>query len=171
MMTAKPSEMDKGTFAAESGGVFEHSAWVAEGAYALELGPTHDTVMGVHQMMAGVFRSADAEKRLAVLNEPPDLAGKLAATKRLTVETRAEQASVGLDEMTDDERQAFVALNDSRTAKFGFPFIIAVRGNTKASIIEAFQRCIGQEHSVEFAAACNRVERIAQRRIIGKLPA
>ena len=171
MMTAKPSEMDKGTFAAEFGGVFEHSVWVVEGAHAPELGPTHDTAIGVLQMLAWVFRNADAKKRLAVLNVPRGLTGKLAAAKRLTVEARAEQASVGLDEMTDDERQAFLALNDSRTAKFGFPFIIAVRGNTIASIIEAFQRSIGQEHSVEFAAACNRVKRIVQRRIIGKLPA
>lgn len=93
MITAKPSEIDEKTYVAELGGVFEHRAWFAEGA--LELGPTHDTAAGVHQMLAWVFRSADAEKRLAVPNAPPYLAGKLAAAKRLTAESTAKQAFVG----------------------------------------------------------------------------
>lgn len=167
--TPRPSEMDQATFVAEFGGIFEHSPWVAEGAHALELGRTHDTAAGVHQMMARVFRSADDEKRLAVLNAHPDLAGKLAAAKRLTAESTAEQASVGLDALTDQEREAFVDLNDAYTSKFGFPFIIAVRDNTKTSIMEAFRRRIDHETFVEFAEACKQVERIAELRLIEKL--
>ncbi len=162
----KPSQMDRETFVAEFGGIFEHSAWVAEGAYDLELGPTHDTAKGVHQMMARVFRSAKEDKRLAVLIAHPDLAGKLAAAKRLTAESTAEQASVGLDALTDRERQTFIDLNDAYTAKFGFPFIIAVRDNTKASIMEAFQRRIDQDQDAEFAEACKQVERIAELRLM-----
>ncbi|MCX7568178.1 allantoinase PuuE [Sulfitobacter sp. F26169L] len=169
---AKPqlraSQMDRETFVAEFGGIFEHSAWVAEGAYDLELGPSHDCAQGVHQMMVRVFRSADEDKRLAVLNAHPDLAGKLAAAKRLTAESTAEQASVGLDALTDGERAEFVALNDAYTAKFGFPFIIAVRDNTKASIMEAFKRRIDNDRDIEFAQACKQVERIAQLRLIEK---
>jgi OHCU decarboxylase len=165
-VSLKPSRMDQGTFVGHFGGIFEHSAWVAEGAYALELGPTHDNAVGVHQMMARVFRGADADARLAVLKAHPDLAGKLAAAKRLTAESTAEQASVGLDALTDDERESFVALNTAYTNKFGFPFIIAVRDNTKASIMQAFERRINNDRDAEFTEACRQVERIAELRLI-----
>ncbi|MEN8887826.1 MAG: allantoinase PuuE [Celeribacter marinus] len=165
---ARPSEMDRETFVAQFGGVFEHSPWIAEGAHAGELGPTDDTATGVHQALARVFRSATDEQRLGVLTAHPDLAGKLAAAKRLTAESTAEQAAVGLDALTDAERQTFTALNDAYTAKFGFPFIIAVRDNTKASIMEAFERRIENDRDTEFAQACKQVERIAQLRLIEK---
>ncbi len=168
MTRIRPSRMDRDTFVTEFGGIFEHSAWVAEVACDLEGGPTHDTAQGVHQLMARAFRAADEDKRLAVLNAHPDLAGKLAAAKRLTADSTAEQASVGLDALTDAERQTFVDLNNAYTAKFGFPFIIAVRDNTKASIMEAFARRIDQDRDVEFAEACKQVERIAQLRLVEK---
>ncbi|WP_366523481.1 allantoinase PuuE [uncultured Sulfitobacter sp.] len=166
MSQLKPSQMDRDAFVAAFGGVFEHSPWVAERAYDLELGPTHDTAAGVHQMMARVFRGADEGARLAVLKAHPDLAGKLAAAKRLTAESAAEQAFAGLDALTDDERAAFVDLNDAYTSKFGFPFIIAVRDHTKASIMDAFKRRKEQDRDTEFAEACRQVERIAQLRLI-----
>lgn len=168
MSHTRPSEMDRDSFVAAFGGIFEHSAWVAEGAHDLELGPTHDNAAGVHQMMARVFRNADDDKRLAVLVAHPDLAGKLAAAKQLTAESTAEQASVGLDALTDYERQTLSDLNNAYTTKFGFPFIIAVRDNTKASIMEAFQRRVDQSRDVEFAEACRQVERIAELRLVEK---
>lgn len=167
----RPSEMDRDRFVAEFGGIFEHSAWIAEAAFALELGPSHDTALGVHQALARVFRTADPQKRLAVLNAHPDLAGKLAEAKRLTAESTAEQASVGLNELTDQERQKFGELNDAYTAKFGFPFIIAVRDNTKATIMQAFERRIAHSRDQEFQEACTQVERIAELRLIEKFPA
>jgi OHCU decarboxylase len=168
MSGIKPSSMDRDTFVSEFGGIFEHSAWVAEGAHALELGPTHDTPTGVHSAMARVFRTADADARLGVLVAHPDLAGKLAAAKQLTAESTAEQASAGLDALTDAERQTLTDLNSAYTDKFGFPFIIAVRDNTKASIIAAFQRRIIQDRDTEFTEACKQVERIAELRLIEK---
>ncbi len=165
MPQTRPSQMDRDTFVAEFGGIFEHSPWVAEGAFDLELGPTHDTATGVHQMLARIFRGADADKRLGVLTAHPDLAGKLAEAKQLTAESTAEQASVGLNELTDQERQTLTDLNTAYTAKFGFPFIIAVRDNTKASIIAAFQRRIDHDRVAEFAEACKQVERIAELRL------
>ena len=161
----RPSEMDRETFVSEFGGIFEHSPWIAEGAYDGELGPTHDTAQGVHQALARVFRSASEEQRLGVLNAHPDLAGKLAAAGRLTAESTAEQAGAGLDMLTDEERESFTALNDAYTSKFGFPFIIAVKDNTKASIVEAFERRINSDREVEFAEACRQVERIAELRL------
>ncbi len=120
-------------------------------------------------MLARVFRSADETKRLGVLTAHPDLAGKLAEAKQLTAESTAEQASVGLNELTDQERATLTDLNNAYTAKFGFPFIIAVRDNTKASIIEAFQRRIDHDRDTEFAEACKQVERIAELRLIEKV--
>jgi len=135
------------------------------------MGPTHDTAQGVHQMLARVFRTASQEQRLGVLNAHPDLAGKLAEAKRLTAESTAEQASVGLDALTDEERATFTRLNEAYTSKFGFPFIIAVRDNTKASIMEAFARRIDHDRDTEFEEACRQVERIAELRLQEKFGA
>ncbi|MCP9482394.1 allantoinase PuuE [Shimia sp. CNT1-13L.2] len=167
----RPSEMDKETFVSEFGGIFEHSPWIAEGAFDLELGPTHDTATGIHSALSRIFRSASQEQRHAVLVAHPDLAGKLAAAKRLTAESTAEQASAGLDALTDQERAEFTALNTAYTEKFGFPFIIAVRDNTKATILEAFKRRVGNDRDTEFTEACKQVERIAELRLIEKLGA
>ncbi len=166
-----PSQMDRATFVAEFGGIFEHSPWVAEGAFDLELGPTHDCAKGVHQMLARVFRGAGEAARLGVLTAHPDLAGKLAAAGHLTAESTSEQAGAGLDMLTDTERAAFTTLNEEYTAKFGFPFIIAVKDNTKASIVSAFERRIDHDRDTEFAEACKQVERIAELRLIEKFSA
>jgi OHCU decarboxylase len=171
MKKPQPSQMDCAEFVAEFGGIFEHSPWVAERAHALELGPTHDTATGVHSALARVFRNAEADARLGVLVAHPDLAGKLAAAKQLTADSTAEQASAGLDALTDKERETLTELNAAYTAKFGFPFIIAVRDNTKASIIDAFQRRIGHDRDTEFNEACRQVERIAELRLIEKFSA
>jgi OHCU decarboxylase len=167
----RPSKMTKDEFVSEYGGIFEHSPWIAEGAYDLELGPTHDSATGVHSALARVFRSATEDQRLGVLTAHPDLAGKLAEAKRLTAESTAEQASVGLDALTDEERATFTRLNETYVAKFGFPFIIAVRDNTKASIMAAFEARIENDRETEFAAACRQVERIAELRLIEKFGA
>ena len=166
----RPSEMTRDDFVARFGGIFEHSPWIAEGAVELELGPAHDTAMGLHSALARVFRSAGEDQRLGVLNAHPDLAGKLAAAKRLTPESAAEQASVGLDALTDDERARFTDMNARYTEKFGFPFIIAVKGLAKADILDAFERRIGNDRSAELAEACAQVERIALLRLRDILP-
>ncbi|SFP19748.1 allantoinase PuuE [Tranquillimonas alkanivorans] len=165
-----PSRMDRATFVARFGGVFEHSPWIAERAHGLELGPAHDTATGVHSALARAFRSASEDERLGVLRAHPDLAGKLAAAKRLTEASTAEQASAGLDALTDRERETFERLNDAYTEKFGFPFIIAVRDNTKQSILEAFQRRVANNRATEMAEACRQVERIAELRLQEMLP-
>jgi len=161
----RPSEMDRDAFVARFGGVFEHSPWIAEGAHALELGPGHDCAAGVHNALARVFRSAPPERRLAVLRAHPDLAGKLARAQRLTADSTAEQAGAGLDALTDEQRAAFTALNDAYTAKHGFPFIIAVRDNDRASILAAFRRRVDNDTETEFAEACRQVERITELRL------
>jgi OHCU decarboxylase len=118
-----------------------------------------------------VFRSASEKERLGVLTAHPDLAGKLARAKRLTKESTGEQASAGLDALTDEERRKFTGLNEAYGKKFGFPFIIAVRGLTKADILAAFETRLENDREEEFAAACRQVERIALLRLKDLLPA
>jgi OHCU decarboxylase len=112
-----------------------------------------------------MFRSASEAERLGVLTAHPDLAGKLAAAKRLTAESTAEQSSAGLDALTDDERARFTSLNEAYMEKHGFPFIIAVRDHDKRSILAAFARRLGNDSATEFAEACAQVERIARLRL------
>ncbi len=166
----RPSEMDRATFVARFGSIYEHSPWVAENAHALELGPAHDSATGLANAMARAFRAATPEARLDVLRAHPDLAGKLAAARRLTAESTHEQASAGLDALTDAERARFEQLNTAYVEKHGFPFIIAVRDNTKASIMAAFETRITNDSATEFATACAQVERIAELRLKDMLP-
>ncbi len=166
----RPSEMDRDAFVAAYGGIYEHSPWIAERAWDLELGPAHDTAAGLANALARVFRSASEEERLGVLTAHPDLAGRLAAARRLTAESTAEQAGAGLDALTDAERATFTELNDAYVKKHGFPFIIAVRDNTKASILDAFRTRLGNDRATEFATACAQVERIAWHRLKDLLP-
>ena len=100
-----------------------------------------------------------------VLRAHPDLAGKLASAKRLTAESTAEQASAGLDALTDAERAQFEDLNARYVEKHGFPFIIAVKDHDKQGILRAFQRRLNNESEAEFAEACRQVERIARLRL------
>jgi OHCU decarboxylase len=166
----RPSQMDRDRFVQLYGGIFEHSAWIADAAFDLELGPAHDTAIGLHNALCRVFRSASRDQRLGVLTAHPDLAGKLAAAKRLTAESTSEQASAGLDALTDQERETFTRLNTEYVAKHGFPFIIAVRDHDKASIMAAFEQRIGNDTDTEFAQACKQVERIAEFRLMDILP-
>ncbi|MGB5865869.1 MAG: allantoinase PuuE [Sulfitobacter sp.] len=161
----RPSMMTQREFIEQFGSIFEHSAWIAERAFALELGPAHDSAAGMHSALTRMFRSASHEKRLGVLNAHPDLAGKLAAADRLTAESTSEQASAGLDALTDAERVQFTSLNEAYVAKHGFPFIIAVKDHSKEGIIRAFQTRIANDTATEFTTACKQVERIARIRL------
>ena len=164
-----PSKMDAASFTAAFGGIFEHSPWIAEGAHALELGPAHDTPVGLHNALCRIFRSATQEQRLGVLTAHPDLAGKLAAAGKLTAESTQEQAGAGLDLLTDAERAAFQDLNARYVTRHGFPFIIAVKDHDKASILAAFQTRLENDGATEFDEACHQVERIAAHRLQEKL--
>ncbi|CAN7244039.1 allantoinase PuuE [Aminobacter sp. LjRoot7] len=166
----RPSRMERQEFVQRFGSIFEHSPWIAERAFEFELGPAHDSAGGVHNALSRAFRSASETERLGVLTAHPDLAGKLAQAKRLTEESTKEQASAGLDALTDAERTRFTELNTAYVEKFGFPFIIAVRDNDKASILKAFETRIANNRDQEFLTACKQVERIAWYRLHDLLP-
>jgi OHCU decarboxylase len=162
--------MDRTQFVGHFGSIFEHSAWIAERAFDGELGPANDTATGLHFALRNQFRMATDKERMDVLLAHPDLAGKLAQARRLTEASAAEQASAGLDALTDHERGAFEELNAAYMAKFGFPFIIAVRDNTRQMILAAMHTRLGNTRDNEIRIACGQVERIALLRLRAILP-
>jgi urate oxidase len=169
-VSERPSQLSEEVFVDRFGGVFEHSQWIARRAWAGELSPANDTAIGLHAALAFQFRAAGKEERLRVLIAHPDLAGKLAQAKRLTASSTEEQASAGLDALTDEECAQFTELNSRYVVRFGFPFIIAVKGLGKGEILAAFKTRIDNDHDTEFATACCQVERIALLRLSAMLP-
>jgi len=165
-----PSQMVKADFVQTFGSIFEHSPWIAERAHDSELGPAHDSATGLHAALAMQFRLASDAERLSVLKAHPDLAGKLAAAKQLTTESTAEQASAGLDALSDAERVTFTVMNQRYFETFGFPFIIAVRDHDKVSILDAFTTRLTHTPEAEFAEAARQVERIALYRLKDLMP-
>ena len=162
--------MSRDDYVARFGGVFEHSPWIAERAYdagGLQETPTAE---GVHVALVGQFRAASASEQLGVLRAHPDLAGKLAIAGDLTEESRNEQAGAGLDRLSPEEHARFTALNTAYTDKFGFPFIIAVKGLSKDDILAAFESRIDNTPEQEFETALRQVERIALLRLTALLP-
>ena len=162
--------IDRADFLVRFGGVFEHSPFIAEraldaGAVALPL-----TAVGVHAGLVAAFRKASEDEQLGVLRAHPDLAGKLAIAGELTEDSRAEQAGAGLDRLSAAEHARFTELNTAYMEKFGFPFIIAVKGLTKDDILAAFEARIGNTAEKEFETAKAQVERIALLRLTALLP-
>ncbi|MDB2552430.1 allantoinase PuuE [Paracoccus sp. (in: a-proteobacteria)] len=166
----RPSQMSRDAFVRKFGGIYEHSPWVAERVHRDEMGAVHDSARGLARRMAQIFRSADDQARLDVLRAHPDLAGKLAAAKKLTAESTSEQASAGLDSLTDAERAEFTRLNDAYVARHGFPFIIAVRDYDKPGIQAAMRARLDNNTETERAEAEKQVMRIAELRLKDLLP-
>ncbi|MDG3576190.1 2-oxo-4-hydroxy-4-carboxy-5-ureidoimidazoline decarboxylase [Rhizobium sp. YJ-22] len=157
-------------FIEKFGGIFEHSPFIAERAYDSGNILVPLTVRGVHAAFVAIFRAASEAERLGVLRAHPDLAGRLAIAGELTEDSRKEQAGAGLDRLSPQEHARFTALNTAYVEKFGFPFIIAVKGLGKDDILAAFERRIHNPREGEFATACAEVEKIAALRLSGLLP-
>ena len=161
--------MNSAEFAGRFGGVFEHSPWVAERAFETGIAEPFSAVT-VHASMCAAFRNGTGAERLAVLRAHPDLAGKLAIAGELTEDSRKEQAGAGLDRLSAEEHARFTLLNKAYTEKFGFPFIIAVKGLNKDDILSAFEIRINNSTVQEFDTACTQVERIALLRLTTIFP-
>ena len=162
--------IDRRVFLARFGGVFEHSPFIAE--RALDAGAVAEplTADGVHAALTDAFRKASRDEQLGVLTAHPDLAGRLAIAGGLTEDSRKEQAGAGLDRLSAQEHARFTELNTAYTEKFGFPFIIAVKGLDKDDILAAFQTRVGNTADAEFETAKAQVERIALLRLRALLP-
>jgi OHCU decarboxylase len=115
--------------------------------------------------MAGVLAGADREAKFALIRAHPDLAGKAAVAGDLTADSASEQAGAGLDRCSPEEFARFQDLNAAYKGKFGFPFIIAVRGLGRTEILDAFERRIANDPEAEFATAIEQINRIARMRL------
>ena len=160
-----PSAMSPALFMERFGTVWEHSPWVGEATLAAGLTRAEDSPAGLHAAMCRAMRSSTPAQQHALIMSHPDLAGKLAAAKMLTAESTEEQASAGLDHLTTDEKNRFTTLNEAYKARFGFPFIIAVKDNTKASIFSAFEARLENNTDQEFSTALVQIERIVRLRL------
>lgn len=163
---AKINSFDRARFLDAFGHVFEHSAWVMEGAWNHH--PFADEAALVAAMRASVDAAPDA-LRLALLRAHPDLAGKAARAGDLTLDSYKEQTGAGLDRLGEDEYERFHAMNEAYKAKFGFPFIIAVKGLNKNDILAAYAQRLDNDQPVEFENALNQVKKIAGFRLADAL--
>ncbi len=162
--------MNRDAFIERFGGVFEHSPWIAAAVFDAGLPHGAMTAAGLHRAMCVVFRGASREQQLEVVCAHPDLAGRLAMAGELTAESTGEQASAGLDRCTPDEFARFQTLNDAYREKFDFPFIMAVKGRSRAEILAAFEARVDNDADTEFREALAQVERIALLRLQDLLP-
>ena len=159
---ARLNSMNRTGFTTALGFAFELSPWVVERAWDERPFASLDTLHAA--MMAGLETSSTADK-LALIRAHPELAGKAAIAKDLTAESLSEQASAGLDRLTAEEFERFHALNAAYGARFGFPFIICVRLNDKASILAAMQARLAHDETAEIAEALRQISLISQLRL------
>jgi 2-oxo-4-hydroxy-4-carboxy-5-ureidoimidazoline decarboxylase len=160
------NRMDLAAFAAAVGDVFELAPWVAEAAHAKR---PFATVADLHLAMMAAVHAAPRAAQAAFLGQHPDLAGKAARAGTVTEESRREQASVGLDTLSEEEFARFHRLNDAYREKFGFPFIVCVRRHTRDSILWQFESRLQNDAAQEFATAVQEVFYITRLRIAAKV--
>jgi 2-oxo-4-hydroxy-4-carboxy-5-ureidoimidazoline decarboxylase len=153
---------DRTAFTAALGHLFEHSPWVADESWPKR---PFGSAEALHAALCATMRGASRDRQLALVRAHPDLAGRLAQQRKLTAESTREQASAGLDELTEAELVTFTQHNDAYREKFGFPFVICARLNAKAAILGAMQARVGNPPDAEFATALGEIEKIAWLRL------
>ncbi|MGQ0800971.1 MAG: 2-oxo-4-hydroxy-4-carboxy-5-ureidoimidazoline decarboxylase [Pseudomarimonas sp.] len=154
--------MEASTFTLTLATIFEHSPWVATGAWPSR---PFASVADLHRAMCAVVAGAGVDQQLALIRAHPQLASKAAVRGELTDASNREQGGAGLRDCTPAEFAQLNELNDQYQHRFGFPFILAVRGHTRGSIIEQLQARVGNSPEVEFSAALTQIENIAEFRL------
>ena len=150
-------------FVRRYGGVYEHSAWVAEQGFAAAC----DLVgtIALANVLAGIVDATSNEQKLAWIRAHPDLAGRAAIAGELTGASTEEQAGAGIDQCSAEEFQLFQSLNNSYKEKFGFPFVMAVRNSNRQEILEGFTVRLDNDAEKEFARAISEIHKIARLRL------
>jgi 2-oxo-4-hydroxy-4-carboxy-5-ureidoimidazoline decarboxylase len=154
--------MDQRAFAGALGDVFEHAPWVAEAAHAAR---PFASLAALYKVMTDAVRSAGNDRQTAFIKGHPDLAGKAAREGTMTDDSKAEQASAGLDQLSEDEFANFHRLNNAYRAKFGMPFIVCVRRHGKESILRQFERRLQNDTPTERDTALAEIFRIVALRL------
>jgi OHCU decarboxylase len=164
------SQLSEADFVSLFSNIYEHSAWVAEQLWRQKAEhPSHyfDHIEKINAQMVTIVEQSSDEQKLMLLRAHPDLAGKTALIGALTDASKSEQSGAGLDQCSEEELAHFLQLNDVYRAKFGFPFIMAVKGATKAQILEGFEERTPNDWQTEFDRAMNEVHKIAGFRLAG----
>jgi len=159
-MINKINKLPKSEFIKVFANIFENARWIAEELYNQK---PFDNFEELSSKILNIFETATKEKQLKILNAHPDLASKT-KINLLTPDSLKEQTSVGLDQCTEEEFNEFGKLNDSYK-KFGFPFILAVKGKTKNEILNNFKKRIYSDPETEFNEAIKQVKQIASLRL------
>ena len=162
MKLAALNEATQEAFVAALGTVFEHSPWIARAACASR---PYASRQALHEAMLAAIEQADEAAQLALIRAHPDLAGKAARAGALSEHSSREQSGVGLDRLSDPEFERFHRLNGAYRERFGFPFVIAVKGHTRQSILDAFEARLANTPAVERAEALRNIALIGQFRL------
>lgn len=152
------NSLSQADFTTALGGIFEHSPWIPEATWPRR---PFASVDELHAQMCATLAAADLDAKLALIRAHPELAGKLAIRGELTDASLREQAGAGLNQCSPEEFSRLTALNAAYIARFGFPFILAVRGHTRDSIIANMAARVANEREVEINTALAQIERIA----------
>lgn len=160
-----PAYLGRAAFVERFGSVYEHSAWIAEAVWEQGLTSSHDQVDTLAGAMADVLDASDDDAKLTLIRAHPDLAGKAAVRGELTEASTSEQAGAGLDQCSPEEFARFQELNDAYKEKFGFPFILAVKGKGRVEILAAFEARLTNDRETEFLNAIEQIHRIARLRL------
>ncbi len=155
--------MTESEFVARYGGIYEHSAWVAEEA-ASDAIACQDPER-IAAIMADCVDNASVERQLALIRAHPDLAGKAQISGELTADSTTEQSKAGLDQCSPQEYSQFQSLNDRYHEKFGFPFVMAVRASSRAEILATFSARLENDMANEFETALQEIHKIAALRL------
>jgi 2-oxo-4-hydroxy-4-carboxy-5-ureidoimidazoline decarboxylase len=161
------NQMDQKSFEQLLEGIYEHSPWIVQRAYALK--PFKD-IDDLATRMQNIVLNASTEEQLNLIRAHPELAGKAAIKKELTVDSNREQSGAGLDQCSPEEFEKLSYLNTAYNRKFGFPFILAVKGHNRLSIIEAFSERLNNPYDVEFRECIYQIGLIAKFRLINLFP-
>ena len=159
-MINKINKLSQSEFIKVFANIFENARWIAEELYKQK--PFGD-FQELSSKMMNIFEMCPKEKKLEILNDHPDLVNK-AKISLLTVDSLKEQKNAGLDQCTKEEFSELKKLNDTYK-KFGFPFILAVKGKSKIEILNNFRKRINSEPKIEFEEAVKQVKKIASLRL------
>lgn len=147
--------------------IYEHSAWVAEEFVKSPFGSI-ETVSQLAGLMKAIVDASSKEQKIKLLLAHPDLCEKVGSLEKLTKESQEEQSRSGLQSLTPEENKRFTRLNTTYRAKFGFPFILAVRNATKFTVLAALEGRVGNTHEKELTVAMEQVHKIAWMRLLSK---
>ncbi|HEX7388043.1 MAG TPA: 2-oxo-4-hydroxy-4-carboxy-5-ureidoimidazoline decarboxylase [Castellaniella sp.] len=167
MTLTELSELPQAEFAQALATIFEHSPWIPERAWAAR---PFTSVQALHNAMVNVVQQASHAEQLALITAHPELAGREAAAGTLTQASTREQRGAGLNECSPEELQRLRNLNAAYRARFGFPFVIAVKGRSRYQIMEAIEERLHNDEQAELATCLDQIGQITRFRLDAQFP-